>query len=668
MANNTNQEARNAKTIEQVGKDKKTWYQIIFNFEKFGNNKTLSSDIRQGLLKFVGSEVEIRLNSSLHNRVYIIPDAEQNPKQIETPWESEVKVGSKAKVHLTNTQITAVYDRTDIAGKLLILGQPGVGKTAMLLQLADELVKRANLDLTHPVPVLFSLSSWKNDTQNIKDWLVDQLKNKCKVRKDIAKQLVNNQKIIPLLDGLDELAAERQKNCVIKINDFIKDGWSNPLVICSRIEEYKHHKALLQMNNSLELHPFTQEQVYQYLQKTGNREFWDNINQNEQLNQLANIPFLLNIIVLSAKEIKIQTWQQLESFEERLSYLFEAYILTMFSRFYQDEKSKHKKQPKHEDTRYWLKWLACRLIEENATEFVIEKMQPNWLKNKFLNLIYNLVIWGVIGTIIYGLYVLTSELIAELYLNLHYEDFKIYGLTFRLTSRLTSELDIGLIVGLIYGLIYGLIGDFIENIVEKKIASINHLKKLSKTVISSLIIGLIVGLINGLIFWLNIGLIDEQAIKQIEQLVKVFNLSNDNDIEQFFRLCRQNIKLCTLTLALIPGLISGVASGLIFGLIGNQIRTTEIIRFSFKKFSNGLVNWFKNGLKWGTIISLIYFLIAMPISVLYKLKNSNILGLIKSLTFGNVNILGLLLIFVLISGLTSGLISGLIFGLNNSVV
>ena len=154
-------------------------------FARPGNSGALTaarhSRIRQALLKQVKDEVEIRINTSLHNRVYIVLDVEQNPEQIELPWASEIKGENKPKIKLDNTDIINVFDQEDVAGRLLILGQPGSGKTTMLLKLAEELVKRAKDNSTHPVPVLFSLSSWKNDNQNIKDWLVDQLKDKYRV-------------------------------------------------------------------------------------------------------------------------------------------------------------------------------------------------------------------------------------------------------------------------------------------------------------------------------------------------------------------------------------------------------------------------------------------------------------------------------------------------------
>jgi GTPase SAR1 family protein/MFS family permease len=461
-------------------------------------------NVQKLLLKQVSTEVESRISNSLHNRIYIVQDTDQNPSQIELPWGSEIKVGSKPKVHLTNTEITTIYDQPDIAGRLLILGEPGVGKTTMLLKLAEELVNRANNASEYSIPVLFSLSSWKNDSHSIKEWLVDQLKDKYGVRKDIGKQLVDNQEIIPLLDGLDELAAERQEKCVVKINEFLHpSNWTNPVVICSRIEEYQRYQTLLQLNNSLELRPLTSQQVEQYLHDTDNLNLWDSISQNEDLKQLTQIPLFLNIIVISG--ISIPTWQQFQSFEERLSYLFDAYIKRMFGRGYPG------KQPKQENTLRWLGWLAERLIEENKTELYIEKMQPSWLKKgsegKINRLIYGL-IFGLIVGLIFGLiFGLIVGLIYGLIVGL------IYGLIFGLIYGLI----VGLIFVLIFGLIFGLIGWF-NNLKEIKTYetidlawNLKTFSKIGTKLIFGLILGLILGLfgelIGGLIFGLIFGLI-----------------------------------------------------------------------------------------------------------------------------------------------------------------
>lgn len=65
------------------------------------------------------------------------------------PWDPVVKIGAHRSVLLApDTEMIEIFDEEAITGKLLILGAPGAGKTTTLLQLAQELVKRAE-----PTPV-----------------------------------------------------------------------------------------------------------------------------------------------------------------------------------------------------------------------------------------------------------------------------------------------------------------------------------------------------------------------------------------------------------------------------------------------------------------------------------------------------------------------------------
>ncbi|MFN6485715.1 MULTISPECIES: NACHT domain-containing protein [unclassified Nostoc] len=519
--------------------------------------------VRQLLLKQVSTEVESRINSSLHNRVYILLDTEQNPSNIDSPWEMEVKVGSKPKIKLNNTEIIQIFDQSDVAGRLLILGQPGAGKTTIVLKLAEELVKRAYSDPLCAVPVLFSLPTWKSDNQSIKDWLIEQLKNKYGVRKDIAKQWINNQEILPILDGLDELAAERQELCVQKINDFLRPGnWINPLVICSRTEEYQRYQTLLQLNNSLELYPFTSQQVRQYLQNTDNVYLWDSISQDEDLTQLARTPLLLNIIVLSAQEISVPTWLSIKSSKERLTYLFDAYIRLMLKRPYKD------KQPQDTNTKFWLSWLAQVLIEQESTEFLIERMQPNLIKNKFDEIIYNLIVWGVIQELMGGL---IGVLFCDLILGLFPRQFQF--------NDLNSWLNIGLfglIFGLIWGLIWGLISGLsvlINGLIGKQLED----KCQRNSVMNSNIpVGIKISMVIS-------GLISVLISVLISGLIGVLILRLSGLIFRLSVLSVREIGLSFGALGLINWLISILISRLISRLIGDKIEAVETLRFSFKK-------------------------------------------------------------------------------------
>src|SRR5207248_2990879 len=101
------------------------------------------------------------------------------------------------------TRITQVYD--DAGGELLILGEPGSGKTTLLLELARDLLDRANIDDTSPMPVVFNLSSWAVKRQSLTKWLVEELHTKYQVPRKLGQVWVDADQILPLLDGLDEV-------------------------------------------------------------------------------------------------------------------------------------------------------------------------------------------------------------------------------------------------------------------------------------------------------------------------------------------------------------------------------------------------------------------------------------------------------------------------------
>jgi predicted NACHT family NTPase len=129
---------------------------------------------------------------------------ESQPQQVKRPWDAEIKIGLKPAVPLPDTTtILEVFDSQEVAGKLLILGAPGSGKTTTQLELAQALVSRAEEQADYPVPVLFNLSSWKDNRQYITDWLVAELKSKYGVSTKLGKELLDNQKLLPLFDGLD---------------------------------------------------------------------------------------------------------------------------------------------------------------------------------------------------------------------------------------------------------------------------------------------------------------------------------------------------------------------------------------------------------------------------------------------------------------------------------
>jgi predicted NACHT family NTPase len=123
----------------------------IFNIDNKGTVTVINQPVPQRsrseflLLDAVKKEVISRLSQSLHNAVFINLGKQAQPQQVKCPWDAKVKIGSKPPEALpAETTILEVFDHPSILGRLLILGEPGAGKTTTMLDLAKALCDRAN--------------------------------------------------------------------------------------------------------------------------------------------------------------------------------------------------------------------------------------------------------------------------------------------------------------------------------------------------------------------------------------------------------------------------------------------------------------------------------------------------------------------------------------------
>src|SRR5262249_31896334 len=146
------------------------------------------------------------------------------------------------------TRISQVYDAAE--GELLILGAPGSGKTTLLLGLARDLLSRAEQDEHHPLPVVLNLSSWATKHQPLADWLVEELNRAYQVPRPLGQTWVETDQILPLLDGLDEVALKDRTACIETINTYRQEHGLLPLVICSRSADYLAQSARIRLGSA----------------------------------------------------------------------------------------------------------------------------------------------------------------------------------------------------------------------------------------------------------------------------------------------------------------------------------------------------------------------------------------------------------------------------------
>jgi hypothetical protein len=345
------------------------------------------------LLKAVQEEVASRLKQSLHNAVLIQLGMEAQPSQVKRPWDSDIKIGDKPLEAIpASMSILEVFDQPDIAGKLLILGNPGAGKTTTMLELGKGLIARAEQDVDFPIAVLFNLSNWEDSQLSIHDWLIAELKSRpfCNIPERISQKLFQEKRLLPLLDGLDELSSERQELCVKAINQFVNHEHSPQyLVVCSRGEEYSNYTEQLKLNGAIYLRNLTNEQVQAYFSQVKRTDLWEVLQKDKTLLNLVHTPFWLSILVLSSQELQIGDYSALGSTEAQLTWLLDSYMRQMFARQLKNDPY-NKQEPTPEKAESWLIWIAQRLSQNSQTEFLIESLQPYHLQNKNLQRNYQM--------------------------------------------------------------------------------------------------------------------------------------------------------------------------------------------------------------------------------------------------------------------------------------
>ena len=119
------------------------------------------------------------------------------------------------------------------------------------------------------MPVVFNLSSWNEKFKALFDWVTEELKTKYLIPKRIGRFWLDGNRLLLLLDGLDEVQADRRAACIRAINAFLEDHGTPGLAVCSRLQEYTAEPVRLKMSGAICLRPLTATQIETYLSRLG---------------------------------------------------------------------------------------------------------------------------------------------------------------------------------------------------------------------------------------------------------------------------------------------------------------------------------------------------------------------------------------------------------------
>ena len=172
--------------------------------------------------------------------------------------------------------------------RLVVLGDPGAGKTVLALELQIRLLEYRRHDLALPIPVLISATAY--DTRlSWPEWLAEHLAQRFSIRVQLVARLIRDNRILPIVDGIDEIdQSDEQKRAgalIGALNASMRGLERAPLVVTCRSGEYKDLVREIDRAAHIQLIPLTGYEAANYLKE----QFRNQDEQNRWFPVLTNM-------------------------------------------------------------------------------------------------------------------------------------------------------------------------------------------------------------------------------------------------------------------------------------------------------------------------------------------------------------------------------------------
>lgn len=239
------------------------WEEIVENFIKDGGNiislevGNLTDETKQlifqasqqywqnyqdrhCLLKVLGMREPVRLES-IYTEVQFLSDRDILNFTSVDSLEKAFRETAQRSYQRQNISTQAGLQAAKEKQYLMVLGSPGSGKSTFLRRIGLEALKGSKGNYQHGcLPVFVELKRFNNSDISLENFIIEEFKP-CGFpnQEELAQKLLQQGKLLILLDGLDEIPSENLNVAISQIQDFVDKYHKNRFIISCRTAAYR---------------------------------------------------------------------------------------------------------------------------------------------------------------------------------------------------------------------------------------------------------------------------------------------------------------------------------------------------------------------------------------------------------------------------------------------
>lgn len=304
-----------------------------------------------------------------------------------------------------NSEVIDIYAEYEASDKaLLIVGEPGGGKTYSMLTLCERLIEQAERDPWAPIPVVFNLSSWFSRRSSLADWLVEEFVSKYQLTRVLAREWLSKNELVLFLDDLDATQKTHPTACIEAINRFREEHGLMGIVVCARRNNYTAAGVPLTLGGAVFVRELDEAQIEKALASVSSENLRQALAQDAGLRQLARVPLLLRFLLEVQEKVDSDEQSLADVTQSRSSVPTTGTHRKRLLATYVDRMLARKKlggEFSAAETKRYLGNLARKMNEHHTRMFLVEDLQPSWLATSAHKLGYLLISRAFAGAV-YG--------------------------------------------------------------------------------------------------------------------------------------------------------------------------------------------------------------------------------------------------------------------------